>query len=52
VFLSDNEEKRRIKVQIKPISPNDNHTQNNVDDIKKSIEGLRLSPTPIVGPTH
>ena len=45
MLISDNEEKRRIKVQIKPISPNENATQNNVDVIKKSIEGLRLSPT-------
>jgi len=44
-YLSDTEEKKKIKVSIKPYSPNECIQQNNVDVIKKSIVGLRLSPT-------
>lgn len=45
---SDTDDRRnKIKVEIKPFSPSEGQappTNNNLDDIRKSIEGLRLSP--------
>ena len=41
----DGKQQSKIKVEIKPFSPNGAAPTGNVDDIRKSIEGLRLSPT-------
>ncbi len=45
IGAADSEANRKIKVEIKPFSPNGTTPTDNVDDIRKSIEGLRLSPT-------
>ncbi|ESO92621.1 hypothetical protein LOTGIDRAFT_233068 [Lottia gigantea] len=39
--------KKKIKVQIRPLSPNGATPTGTVEDIKASVEGLRLSPTAI-----
>ncbi|KAJ8305285.1 LOW QUALITY PROTEIN: hypothetical protein KUTeg_015830, partial [Tegillarca granosa] len=45
---SDDEARRKIKVEIRPLSPNGiGTTTGTVEDIKASVEGLRLSPTAI-----
>ena len=41
---TDDESKRKIKVAIRPLSPNGN-ISGTVDDIKNSVSQLRLSPT-------
>lgn len=41
--MTDSEVGKKIKVEIKP--PNGTTPTGNVDEIRKSIEGLRLSPT-------
>jgi len=48
VLHLDAEDRHKIKVEIKPYSPSETVPSNNVDDIKKSIEGLRLSPSTVV----
>jgi hypothetical protein len=55
ILSADSEERNRqfIKVEIKPLSPNDSANGGgggggNVEDIMKSIEGLKLSPTATV----
>ena len=42
--ITDDESKRKIKVAIRPLSPNGN-ISGTVDDIKNSVSQLRLSPT-------
>ncbi|XP_046338144.2 F-BAR domain only protein 2-like isoform X2 [Haliotis rufescens] len=37
--------RRKIKVEIRPLSPNGATPTGTVEDIKASVEGLRLSPT-------
>ena len=54
ILLVDSEVGKKIKVEIKPA--NGTTPTGNVDEIKKSIEGLRLSPTsnvsmPVTMPT-
>ena len=44
-LIPDSEVNKKFKVEIKPFSPNGSTPTGNVDDIRKSIEGLRLSPT-------
>ncbi|XP_074640682.1 F-BAR domain only protein 2-like isoform X2 [Tubulanus polymorphus] len=42
---ADSDKLRKIKVEIKPLSPNGSSTStSNVDDIRASFEGLKLSP--------
>ena len=42
----DNEAGKKLRVEIKPISPNGKSTpSDNVDDIRTSVGMLRLSPT-------
>ena len=47
-YILDSEDRRKIKVEIKPYSPHESVPSNNVDDLKRSIEGLRLSPSAMV----
>lgn len=44
IHIPDDESKRKIKVAIRPLSPNGN-VSGTVDDIKNSVSQLRLSPT-------
>ncbi|GAB1599763.1 F-BAR domain only protein 2 isoform X6 [Argonauta hians] len=41
----DSDLKKKIKVAIRPLSPNGSTPTGTVEDIRASIEGLRLSPT-------
>ncbi|CAI9727244.1 Hypothetical predicted protein [Octopus vulgaris] len=41
----DSDLKKKIKVEIRPLSPNGSTPTGTVEDIRASIEGLRLSPT-------
>lgn len=44
---SESDDRRKIKVEIKPVKANGTTTSDNVDVIRKSVEGLRLSPTTV-----
>ena len=45
-ILTDNDLGKKLKVEIKPLSPSGSKTSNdNVDDIRTSVGMLRLSPT-------
>ncbi|XP_041360186.1 F-BAR domain only protein 2-like isoform X2 [Gigantopelta aegis] len=37
--------RKKIKVQIRPLSPNSANATGTIEDIRASVEGLRLSPT-------
>lgn len=48
IFIED-ESRRKIKVEIRPLSQNGPLQAGTVDEIKATMEGLRLSPTAVVG---
>jgi len=47
LFLAESEDRRKIKVEIKPVKANGT-TPDNVDVLRRTVEGLRLSPTTVV----
>ena len=46
--LDMDEFRKKIKVQIRPLSPNSANATGTIEDIRASVEGLRLSPTATV----
>ncbi|KAL5016578.1 hypothetical protein ScPMuIL_006167 [Solemya velum] len=42
---SDSEDRRKIKVEIRPVASHNLNSGGNIEDIKASLEGMRLSPT-------
>lgn len=49
-YISDGEEgKRKIIVAIRPLSPTSATPAGTIEDLRASVEGLRLSPSNMVG---
>jgi hypothetical protein len=45
IVITDSDIAKKLKVQIKPLSPTGTQPSANVDDIRTSMGMLRLSPT-------